>query len=191
MKVNDNISFEYEERCMINETVYYDLLEHYSNYPYQDLNISNTYYDCPSKLLTSSGMVLRKRNTNGLFEITLKIKCKDYDKEINHPLKSDEQLKKSLNNNMISELNKLDVEIENLNVVGKILVKRREVQLEDCLLVIDFNQYSGINDYNIEIEASSREKAKTILDQIIKKYGIVYDTDYLSKSRRAICSYKK
>lgn len=191
MKVNDNITFEYEERSMLSEEIYQKLLNLYINSDYKDLKIKNIYFDNKQHTLTESGIVLRKRYTNDSIEITLKTKKKNYDEEINHIIDIGLDIQNCLNTEILNKLEKLKIYPSDLIIVGEISVNRREIKHNDYLLVLDKNCYSNIIDYNIEIESSSRTLSKKILENIIKKFGINFDTKYMSKSRRAICFYKQ
>lgn len=188
MKVNDNISFEYEERSMLSKTDYDVLVSDYSKLTNNKLSITNIYFDTKDLILTKSGMVLRLRNSNGQLEITLKIKDKHFDKEINHPISSFSDNILPLNKPIQNELKKLNVNISGILEVGKIKTNRIEIKMDESLIVLDQNEFSNTIDYNIEIESSSREKAKLLLQEIANKYKFEITKNYISKSRRAIYS---
>lgn len=188
MKVNDNISFEYEERSMLSKTDYDVLVSDYSKLTNSKLSITNIYFDTKDLILTKSGMVLRLRNSNGQLEITLKIKDKHFDKEINHPISSFSNNILPLNKPILNELKKLNVNISDILEVGKIKTNRIEIKMNESLIVLDQNEFSNTIDYNIEIESSSREKAKLLLQEIANKYKFEITKNYISKSRRVIYS---
>ncbi|MCQ2802693.1 MAG: CYTH domain-containing protein [Bacilli bacterium] len=188
MKVNDNISFEYEERSMLSKTDYDVLVSDYSKLTNDKLSITNIYFDTKDLILTKSGMVLRLRNSNGQLEITLKIKDKHFDKEINHPISSFSDNILPLNKPILNELKQLNVNISDILEVGKIKTNRIEIKMNESLIVLDQNEFLNTIDYNIEIESSSREKAKLLLQEIANKYKFEITKNYISKSRRVIYS---
>ena len=88
---------------------------------------------------------------------------------------------------IIKELNGKNVSVGELKVVGKLTTDRYEFEINpNCLLVVDKNDYNHRIDYNVEVEASSKEEAKEVIKSILSSFGVTYKKDYVSKSRRAI-----
>ena len=174
-------NIECEERVMITFDQYRRILALYvAKYPnYRFLDIENTYFDDEKLSLKNSHKVLRLRKSNGEVELTLKIKGEDGDLEINETPDNHPEIDKALNN----EFNKY-------RPIAKLATSRIEIDIEDYLFVLDMNKYNGIIDYNIEIEANTKERAKAVIQKICKSFDLEYKKDYRSKSSRAIATRK-
>lgn len=159
------------------------------------IHIDNTnyYFDTDDFSLTKNDIVLRLRLINGKNPtLTLKIKksdneCTEISEQLNHI-----QLDKLLNNNIFpssdifKELNKYSIYPSFLSKKGKLKNVRFEIKEDDCLIVLDKNEYNNKIDYDIEIEASSEKRAKEKLDDILKTFNIKKSKEYIVKSKRAM-----
>ena len=192
MNGNDNINLEYEERVMITENQYSQIVEEYSKYEQKKIVNTNYYFDYEDLELTNSGMVLRARNIDDqIFELTLKIKQENGDIEVNHPLTSNEFLdiienKEIPDSEVLVLLNSKNIDLESIKLITSLKTERIEIEFPEYLFVIDKNYYNNKVDFNLEVESTSKKDAKTYLNQIISQFGIENKKDYISKSRRAI-----
>lgn len=194
MNVNDKVSMEYEARAMVSEKQYHEILSLYlkSGYKVNRVINKNTYFDNDELYLTHHDTVLRKRQFNENLEATLKRKVEKGNKEID--VRLDDSLIDSVDplllfndEIIIKELNGKNVSVGELKVVGKLTTDRYEFEINpNCLLVVDKNDYNHRVDYNVEIEATSKEEAKEVIKSILSNFGATYKKDYVSKSRRAI-----
>ncbi len=192
MNGNDNINLEYEARVMITENQYSQIVKSYADAKHKECTNTNHYFDYANLYLTDNGMVLRVRNINDKkYELTLKIKGENGDKEINHPLTSKET-QYILETNIIpdcnvkDELSKRNIDLSKLTQVTNLKTERIEICYPEYLLVIDKNYYRNKVDFNIEVESTSKKSAENYLNQIISQFNIENKKDYISKSRRAI-----
>lgn len=174
-------NIECEERVMLTFDQYRKILAYYvAKYPdYRILDIENTYFDDDKLSLKNSHKVLRLRKSNGKIEITLKVKGDNGDLEINETPESHPEIDKALNN-----------DFDKYKPIAKLATTRIEIEIDDYILVLDMNKYNGIIDYNIEVEASSKERALSIIQDICKYFDLEYKKDYRSKSSRAIATRK-
>ena len=192
MNVNDNINMEYEERVMITENQYSQILEEYSKYECKRITNTNYYFDYEDLQLTNTGMVLRARNIDDqIFELTLKIKQENGDMEVNHPLTSNEfndiiENEKIPDSEVLVLLKSKNIDLDKIELISSLKTERIEIQFPEYLFVIDKNYYKNKVDFNLEVESTSKKEAKTYLNQIISQFGIENKKDYISKSRRAI-----
>lgn len=192
MNGNDNINLEYEERVMITENQYSQIVEEYSKYEQKKIVNTNYYFDYEDLQLTNSGMVLRARNIDDqIFELTLKIKQENGDMEVNHPLTSTEFLdivenEEIPDSEVLVLLNSKNIDLERIKLITSLKTERIEIEFPEYLFVIDKNYYNNKVDFNLEVESTSKKDAKTYLNQIISQFGIENKKDYISKSRRAI-----
>ena len=192
MNGNDNINLEYEERVMITQIQYSQILNEYSKYECKEVVNVNYYFDYENLQLTNSGMVLRARNINDqIFELTLKIKQENGDMEVNHPLTSTEFIdiienEEIPDSEVLVLLKSKNIDLDRIKLITSLKTERIEIQFPEYLFVIDKNYYNDKVDFNLEVESTSKKLAKEYLNQIISKFNIENKKDYISKSRRAI-----
>ena len=192
MNGNDNINLEYEERVMITQNQYSQILNEYSKYECKEVVNVNYYFDYENLQLTNSGMVLRARNINDqIFELTLKIKQENGDMEVNHPLTSTEFIdiienEEIPDSEVLVLLKSKNIDLDRIKLITSLKTERIEIQFPEYLFVIDKNYYNDKVDFNLEVESTSKKLAKEYLNQIISKFNIENKKDYISKSRRAI-----
>ena len=192
MNGNDNINLEYEERVMITENQYSQIVNEYSKYEGKEVVNVNYYFDYENLQLTNSGMVLRARNINDqIFELTLKIKQENGDMEVNHPLTSTEfndiiENEEIPDSEVLVLLKSKNIDLDRIKLITSLKTERIEIQFPEYLFVIDKNYYNDKVDFNLEVESTSKKLAKDYLNQIISKFNIENKKDYISKSRRAI-----
>ena len=170
-------NIECEERVMLTFEQYQTLIGVYmmKDPAFKYLEIENIYLDDENLSIKRNHKMLRIRHTNGIEELTLKIKGDNGDIEINETLSSHPEIDKALDN-----------KFDQYHPITTLKTKRLEADMKDYLVVIDMNEYSGIIDYDLEIEAPSMEIAKREITAICKKYHIIYNENYKSKSSRAI-----
>ena len=170
---------EYEERVMISINDYLKVIDdikregkHFASFL-----IENIYLDNDNSFIYKNHMMLRIRNIDGKEEeLTLKTRREDNSTlEINesrhHHKEIDKYLEGSLND---------------YHQIAKLITHRIEVKYKDYLLVIDKNEYHGVIDYDLEIEATSQNKALEVIKEYCEKYHLSYDKEYKTKSHRAI-----
>ena len=175
---------EYEERVMISVNDYLKVIDDVKNegVKFTTLLIENIYLDNDSSFIYNNKMMLRIRNINKKDEeLTLKIKKEDNTTlEINETRKHHPTIDKYL-----------EGKLEDYKEVSHLVTYRIEVKYKDYLLVIDKNEYHGVTDYDIEVEADSQEKALEVIQNYCLRYNLKYDPKYKSKSHRAISLSKK
>lgn len=196
MKNKETINYEYEERAMIDENTYHEMIAKYSNKNSKILKISNTYLNYSDLSLDAQKMMLRIRNIdNENKELTLKIKDINGDIELNYFLTSKEEediltQSKFPNSIVLEKLKELAVNISKLKPVVTLKTERIEIYHEDHVLVIDKNLYNRITDYNVEVESTSKNNAKSYLISYISPFGVTYKKGYVTKIKRALNSIK-
>lgn len=196
-----SLNIECEDRVMISEANYYDILtpliRRSNEHPF--ILQTNIYIDTEDHFIKNNYGVLRFRVIQPLnIELTLKIKGKDGDKEYNEPVLMQNFLlfkeKNILPEGEIKQLLIHILKVSDLSTVLKTITtldtRRYEEKIDDYLLVLDKNTYNGVEDYNLEIEAPNMERARQVMQEYCKTYGIEYKP-CKSKSRRAFDSIKK
>ena len=174
---------EYEERVMIKENDYKKVIDDLMSLGYKtDLfTIENIYLDNKDFYIFKNDMMLRIRNTSqGVHELTLKMRQDEGVLEINETLDNHPQIDGSLN-----------YKFDEYKPIIKLITYRLEIPIEDYLLVVDKNEYLGVTDFDVEIEADSQRRAKEVMMKYCEKYGWRYDDHYQVKSARAFERFKK
>ena len=190
---------EFEKRVMLSEEQYFKLVSHYLriNHRYPFIHQTNYYFDTDEMSLRKEHTVLRlRRITHKGNELTLKIKGENGDQEITQDL-SIKATHDLLKKNKFSSSEVTDALIKrygnSLNVyhlVAELSTRRLEIKEDDYLVVIDKNEYNGITDYNLEIEASNKKRAEEVIHDFCKRFDITYGDKYKGKSTRVFESLK-
>lgn len=156
---------------------------------------TNYYIDTNNFDLKAKKLSLRVRTYAGCAELTLKIPQTvgnlEYNQEL--PLDVARAFKQAINlpNGVIRDkLIAAGVNLEELEVLGNLTTRRREVKLDIGLIAIDSNTYAGIKDYELELEVSDSEQGKADFDAFLEKHRISFKYAK-SKVGRFVTSLKK
>ena len=196
-----NIVKEYETRIMLTESEYFEIVSHFMRlHPNKHfLKNTNTYFDTEDLYLRKNHITFRLRTINDIkSELTIKIKGKNGDDEINDSLNSQEAqlvLKSRVfpDGDVKNFLLTLPYTFDAYKEITTLYNVRLEIEEKDHLLVIDKNTYNNIIDYNLEIETKDGiESARRILDYYIEQFSLVNrGQKYVGKAHRAIMSVIK
>ena len=196
-----NIVKEYETRIMLTESEYFEIVSHFMRlHPNKHfLKNTNTYFDTEDLYLRKNHITFRLRTINDIkSELTIKIKGKNGDDEINDSLNSQEAqlvLKSRVfpDGDVKNFLLTLPYTFDAYKEITTLYNVRLEIEEKDHLLVIDKNTYSNIIDYNLEIETKDGiESARRILNYYIEQFSLVNrGQKYVGKAHRAIMSVIK
>lgn len=195
------IENEFESRLIIPFDKYQLLLNKYLDLFPNTKSIvqTNFYFDTDEQNIIKSGSVLRIRvieETNKI-QITYKQAGKNGDKEFTQFLTSKEQVSTIRNTEIfpdgdaINALNENGYSGNQFSYCGEIKTTRYEFHEKDGLVVLDKNEFSGTIDYNLEVESNSKEAAIKMVKELCDEFGIVYKSDDVSKSKRAVDAYLK
>ena len=196
-----NVAKEFEARIMLTDDEYLSIVSFYMKlFPNKHfIQNTNIYYDSEDLFLRRQGITFRHRIINDVSsELTIKIKGKDGDTEINDKLNI-AQYNLLLNNKVFPDgevkkyLSSLPYPISEYKVIATLYNRRLEIENEDHLLVIDKNTYGDIVDYNLEIEAKdSIDTANKRLKEYIEKFHLSsINQKYQGKATRAIMAAKE
>lgn len=193
-----NIVKEYETRIMLTESEYFEIVSHFMRlHPNKHfLKNTNTYFDTEDLYLRKNHITFRLRTINDIkSELTIKIKGKNGDDEINDSLNSQEAqlvLKSRVfpDGDVKNFLLTLPYTFDAYKEITTLYNVRLEIEEKDHLLVIDKNTYNNIIDYNLEIETKDGiESARRILNYYIEQFSLVNrGQKYVGKAHRAIMS---
>ena len=86
----------------------------------------------------------------------------------------------------------LGVKIEELKILTSLTTDRIEIDYKGGILCVDKNQYSGMVDYELEVEFTSIEGAKDLALSVLKECNIENSTfNNISKQARALNALRK
>ena len=148
-------------------------------------------------MLTKSNCVLRIRVTNKGAVLTLKAReedghCKELTQKISYFQHKALVEKSHFPKGQIKlTLMSKGIPLLSLKYICEMKTKRIQVDEKNYNYCIDQNEYRGIKDYNIEVEARSMDEANQIMEGLAKKYNFEISKDYIVKSKRAILYEKR
>ena len=168
---------EIEFKNLLSEKQYLTLFKKYDLKNSEEIVNKNFYYDDADESFKKIGAALRIRYTNKKTEMTLKIKGKTQNIEINIPL--DEKYPKEptvlpvLPNEIITEIERMNVKIKTPMLIQKIETLRHEVTLNENLLVLDKTTFiNDIIDYELEFEAKDYESGLVAFEKLLEENNI-------------------
>lgn len=193
-----NIVKEYETRIMLTESEYFEIVSHFMRlHPNKHfLKNTNIYFDTEDLYLRKNHITFRLRTINDIrSEVTIKIKGKNGDDEINDSLSAKEvelilKERSFPDGGVKNFLLTLPYTFDAYKEITTLYNVRLEIEEDDHLLVIDKNTYNDIVDYNLEIETKDGiESARKYLNKYIEQFSLVNRRQkYMGKATRAIMS---
>ncbi|UOQ92846.1 CYTH domain-containing protein [Halobacillus shinanisalinarum] len=168
---------EIEFKNLLSEDEYQKLYTYLSFETVEPIEQTNYYFETEDLKLRSKGAALRIRQKNDTWTATLKEP---------HPdglLETHDQLPKETAdlwmNNQFSDaphvekqLNKLGISPSDLLYIGSLTTHRKERQYKDTLVVLDHSFYYDESDYELELEASSKQQGEKIFAELLTTYQI-------------------
>jgi len=193
------IEKEYESQSMLSEEVFLNIASDiFLKDPHHHTIIQvNQYMDTDDFTIMNGGKaVLRIRKARGKPTVlTLKVKDDDgkgiteYHQVISYfqhiALIKHSRFPKGKIKNMLIEMG---YPLTSIKYQGEFKTKRYQIDRENYNFCVDSNDYNGIRDYNIEVEARNLEEARNILEELAKKYQFEITKNYIVKSQRFIKS---
>lgn len=188
-------NIEIEVKTLITKKDYEKVLEYFKDIKKEEIDQTNYYIDTKDSELRRHEISLRIRKLNG-FVMTLKTPLSEGLLEKSQ-LISEHEFNEFINKNIfphgpISEF------IERLYIDPTLLVPQAElntirisIPYEGCLLAIDKNTYAGKTDFELEMEGSSLDKARVLLEELCEKIGVKFAENRVSKQRRALIAHNK
>lgn len=167
---------EIEYKNLLTEKEFKHLL-HAFPFPKSGTWQTNYYFDTSGFSLKAKGAALRIREKDGQYVLTLKEPHPDGLLE-SHDSLTDDEAKHWINGNPIeksqvcTQLNLLDINLADLVYYGNLATKRYETSYRGTLLVLDYSEYNGTSDYELEIEAKSKAEGLSMLHSVINDYGV-------------------
>ncbi|MGT2681501.1 CYTH domain-containing protein [Streptococcus porci] len=140
---------------------------------------TNYYFDTSNFDLKAHRMSLRIRTFLDKAELTLKVPQAVGNIEYNQTLplsaaKSYIKEHRLPDGDISNLLLEQKIPLENLRVLGHLTTVRRETQLPIGLLALDYNQYAGLKDYELELEVSEADQGKRDFDDFLEQHKISF-----------------
>lgn len=191
-------NIEIEAKVLLSKEQYEQLLKYLHLERYKKIEQINHYVDTEDRLLKKNDIALRIREnkdfvltlktplSEGLLEKNQSITWREYSELDDQGVFPQGDIKNFLE---ICGFNTRD-----LKVLASLKTSRIELELDEGVLCLDENVYGPQNsvvDYELEVEATSMEKAEETATKILKEIGITeFKFNTHSKQARAISAIK-
>ena len=186
-----NSNIEIEAKVLLTAEQYDLLVNHLGLDKYRKVRQTNHYIDSKERILKSNDIALRIREKED-FVLTLKTPLSEGLLEKNQTISWREYENFEKTNVFPSGDIKIFLEMlgfnpNQLEILATLHTERIELNIEDGLLSLDRNTYSNTIDYEVEVEASSMDRAEEICKKILNEVGIKnFKFNTLSKQNRAM-----
>lgn len=152
---------------------------------------TNYYLDSADRILKKYGMILRIREVEGQFTLTMKAPMAEGLLEKNQIL-SATVAKRLIDENLFPEgdikdfLGILHIDVCALKILAQLTTEREEIDYKDTVIDVSKNTYSGKVDYELECDSDSAHKSQETLKALCETIGVPFVLNELSKETRAI-----
>jgi uncharacterized protein YjbK len=182
-------AIEIEAKTLVEKSDYEKLVKLFKNY--KAYTQTNYYIDNANCILRKEGIALRIRKKNNSYEMTLKTPLSQGLLEKNESLSQEEfdafeKNGKFPSNDLKRFLTMLDVDTASLRIKTSLTTNRIDVPYFEGKLSIDENHYSGLTDYEIELEYNNEADAERLLEDLFKKEHIPFLLNKKTKVSRAL-----
>jgi uncharacterized protein YjbK len=182
-------AIEIEAKALVKKEDYEKLVKRFAGA--KSYEQTNYYIDNGEGLLRKEGVALRIREKEGLYEMTLKTPLSEglleksctWTKE-----RFDGFMKKGIfpEGDIKRFLTMLDIDVSTLKVLTSLTTKRIDIDYEGGKLSLDENHYSGLVDYEIELEHNSMIDATKYLKELFDEEKIPFELNTKTKVSRAL-----
>ncbi|MDH5139188.1 CYTH domain-containing protein [Staphylococcus cohnii] len=141
---------------------------------------TNYYIDTPNFDLKSHHSSLRIRIKDDTYEMTLKVPAEIGLMEYNFDTKVEPKLNmliksQDLPQDILNQLLKMDVDVDDLIVLGALTTERIETEIHGNLLVLDKNQYLDFEDFELEYEVNEYNEGLIQFKSILNQFNINHE----------------
>ncbi|MDC3417195.1 CYTH domain-containing protein [Aquibacillus salsiterrae] len=140
---------------------------------------TNHYFETNDFKLKNAKVALRIREVNNLWQLTLKEPYQDGLLET-HDTLSEQEAREWLKGNILpkphvaKQLNKLGIDFAHLHYGGALKTYRLETNYKETTVVLDYSIYNGISDYELELEANTKDHGEKIFFEVLANHSIKY-----------------
>ena len=176
MATNNEIEF----KQLLSQSQYQSIYNKY--FPeMQPFSQTNYYIDTEQFDLRSHKSALRIRVKDDYYEMTLKVPAEVGLMEYNFETHVIPELNKELVANdlpleIIEQLNKMNVDVNQLVILGALTTSRLEKEVQGNLLVLDKSDYLNYQDYELEYEVEDYDDGLIQFKMILEAFDIKHET---------------
>lgn len=171
---------EIEFKQLLSQSQYQSIYNKY--FPeMQPFSQTNYYIDTEQFDLRSHKSALRIRVKDDYYEMTLKIPAEVGLMEYNFETHVIPELNKELVANdlpleITEQLNKMNVDVNQLVILGALTTSRLEKEVQGNLLVLDKSDYLNYQDYELEYEVEDYDNGLIQFKMILEAFDIKHET---------------
>lgn len=183
-------NIEIEAKILLDKENYEKIIKEL-HFPEEKTKQTNYYFDSKDQILKKYAMVLRIRESEHNFVLTIKAPLSEGLLEKNQNL-SEKEAEDLIDHNIFPEgdianfLEMLQIDAKSLIVLATLTTSRKHTTYNGTKLDISRNTYGSMIDYELECDSNSRSKSEETLKEICKQFKIRYVLNTLSKEDRAI-----
>ena len=188
MEVTMEENLEIEFKILIDKDTYQQIInDHKIDRSYQQTN-----YYLMHPVLSELKYSLRIREKNNQYELTLKQPQTKGNLETNLIISKELKNKiidhELINNEVFDILKKYQLDSTMFKTDCFLTTLRKEIKTPEGLMCIDYNQYNGHEDYELEYEVNDYLSGKQAFLDFIHQYNLTYHSNCPSKINRLIKS---
>ena len=146
----------------------------------------NTYYDTADMYIRQHIGAMRIREFDNRFIFTLKQRCADKDGVNEHECFVSENTPAVFESEQVQTLMKSFKITQPIIEIASLTTYRATVPLDYAELCLDYNEYNGICDYELEYEYLQEHDGLTVFNKILSLVNLKYESNCMSKIQRAM-----
>ncbi|MDG0843255.1 CYTH domain-containing protein [Staphylococcus equorum] len=176
MATNNEIEF----KQLLSQSQYQSIYNKYF-LDMQPFSQTNYYIDTEQFDLRSHNSALRIRVKDKFYEMTLKVPAEVGLMEYNFETHVIPELNKALAASdlpleITQQLNKMNVDVNQLVILGALTTSRLEKEIQGNLLVLDRSDYLNYQDYELEYEVEDYDEGLIQFKMILETFDIKHET---------------
>lgn len=183
---------EIEYKILLNQDIFSKILFDYKDNITNEYTQTNHYFTHP--LLQQKKYMLRIREKNNHYELTLKRPQHQFRLETNVPLTPEEKERffnnLPISNEIIDILLQEHINPFELKNEFSLTTHRYDIELPEGTLSLDHSTYLGCEDYELEFEVHNEQTGYLAFLKIIEPYQLHYTQNCLSKMQRILARKK-
>lgn len=173
--MNQEIEIEYKN--MLTKEEFQTLLRYFQLDDEAFKTQTNTYFDTKEFDLRSAQCALRIRTKNGHNQLTLKEPHPEGLLETHQPISSSDAKDMIAHGGCIEgdisqQLTKMNISPSALLPLGELRTNRAEINQDGAVLVFDHSIYLDVEDYELEMEVTNREKGEKQFQMLLEQFNI-------------------
>lgn len=185
-------TIEIEAKVLVSKSNYEKLLNNL-NFDEKVKIQKNYYLDSQDRILKKYGMIVRLRERENRYKLSMKAPLSEGLLEKNQLL-DDKEFNALIKSNIFPRgeifdfLDMLNISPSSLKVLAELTTERHEMEYDSTMINISKNTYGKVVDYEIECDSDSKSKSESTLKNLLSSYDIDCVFNHLSKETRAINS---